>query len=73
MAGYGAARGSTSHGETSPISLAWVILAALVAGVGVFLVALWLITFNWLFFPGAIIVAISMVMFLSPRMGLDHS
>jgi hypothetical protein len=69
-AGHGHAE---SHVERSPISIGWVVLASLVCGAGIFLVWYWLETFDWLYFPGLVLVIVGAMMFMNDRAGLDHA
>jgi lipoprotein signal peptidase len=70
MSEYGEAHG---HVERSPISVGWVVLASLVCGAGIFFLWLWLDTFDWLYFPGFVLVIVGAIMFLNDRAGLDHA
>ncbi|HXW66487.1 MAG TPA: hypothetical protein VEL82_01180 [Thermoplasmata archaeon] len=73
MASYGSAHGGHGHVTKSPISVAWVVLAALLGGAGIFLIFEWLFTFNWVFFPGIALVIGCTLMLLDRRAGLDHA
>ena len=73
MSDYGSASGGHGHVQKSPISVAWVVLAAVLGGLGIFLVFEWLYTFDWVFFPGIALVIGSTLMFLNSRAGLDHA
>ena len=55
------------------ISVPFVILASVLMGVGLMLTFVWLITFNWLLFPGILVVVAGALMILDPRMGSDHA
>ncbi|HTT14830.1 MAG TPA: hypothetical protein VMG81_03505 [Thermoplasmata archaeon] len=61
------------HGVKSPISIGWVIGAALLCGLGLFALAYWLITFSWLYFAGVIPVIVGALMLFNPRAGWDHA
>lgn len=65
--------GVHGHVEKSPISVGWVILAAVLCGIGLFLVWFWLSTFDWIYFPGVALVFIGGIMFFNHRAGLDHA
>ncbi len=65
--------GAHSPVAKSPISVGWVVLAALMCGFGLFLVWLFITTFDWIYFPGAALVILGAIMFLSERAGLDHA
>jgi hypothetical protein len=61
---------SSTAGE---ISIPWIVLSALLCGVGLFALAYWFLTENWLYFAGLVPVIVGALMFLSPRMGPDHA
>lgn len=72
------AEAATSHAEPDahtpvPISVAWVVLASLMIGIGLGLVAYWQITQDWLYFAGIVPAILGGIMLLSPRAGLDHA
>jgi len=74
MSGYGGAHSAPPHGHVrSPISVLWVVLSALLIGGGLFLLAYWLVTFNWLFFSGIAPCVLGGLMLFSPRAGLDSA
>ncbi|MCI4364325.1 MAG: hypothetical protein L3K13_08560 [Thermoplasmata archaeon] len=60
--------------ETHPgsISIPYVIGAALMMGLGLFLIASWVLTFNWIYFPGVALAALGFLMILHPLAGSDH-
>ncbi|HEV8050180.1 MAG TPA: hypothetical protein VGP88_06260 [Thermoplasmata archaeon] len=64
---------SNRHDAPNSISVPFVLLASVLMGIGLMLIFTWLITFDWLFFPGVLVVAIGAFMMLSPRMGSDHA
>ena len=63
------------HGEhaISPISVPWVVAAALISAAGLFVIWWWLYTFNLEFAWGPFLVFIGCLMFLNPRAGWDHA
>jgi hypothetical protein len=67
------ATGPSGHGAPNSISVPYVVLASVVMGLGLMLTFTWLITFDWLYFPGVVVVVVGAVMMLSPRMGSDHA
>lgn len=73
MSGYGTPSEGHSHHAASPISIPWVVLAALLCGVGLLLVAVWLLTFSWIYFAGIVPVFVGALMFFNDRAGLDHA
>jgi hypothetical protein len=72
------AEGASAHPPhpahvASPISIGWVVLAALMIGIGLGIVAYWQITQNWLYFLGLVPTVLGGLMLMSPRAGLDHA
>ncbi|MCI4370393.1 MAG: hypothetical protein L3J81_03580 [Thermoplasmata archaeon] len=66
----------SDHAKTdapNTISIPFVLLASVLMGVGLLLTLVWLITFNWLLFPGVGVVVVGALMVLSPKMGSDHA
>ena len=63
------------HGADAPntISIPWVIGASLLMGIGLFLISVWIVTFNILYFGGVFVVVVGALMVISPRMGSDHA
>jgi hypothetical protein len=61
------------HGVASPISVLWVIAASIVAAAGIFMMAMWLLTYDYLYLLGPWVVLLSVLMFLNHRAGLDHA
>ena len=70
--GDGQHGGSPAHVK-SPISVGWVVVSALLIGVGLFCIAWWLYTFNLEFSFGIALVVVGGFMLFSPRAGLDHA
>jgi hypothetical protein len=54
-------------------SVLFVILASIVAGVGLFLTLIWVITFQWIYFVGIVLMAVGFLMFFSQQMGPDRA
>jgi hypothetical protein len=71
MSGYGSPH--TRVHQKSPISVPWVVLSALLVGIGLFLVAFWLITMEWVWFLGLVPAVVGGVMLFDPRAGADHA
>jgi hypothetical protein len=72
MSGYGEAHRTPSHGHArSPINVGWVVLAALLIGLGLFMMAYWLVTFQWVFFLGIAPCVGGGLMLFSRRAGFD--
>jgi|HubBroStandDraft_3_1064219.scaffolds.fasta_scaffold1616874_1 hypothetical protein len=66
----GAAHG---HGAPNSISVGWVIVASILMGLGVLMLAFMLIEFNVLLLSGALVLFVGILMSLDPRMGSDHA
>ncbi|MGD0719280.1 MAG: hypothetical protein ABSA15_06870 [Thermoplasmata archaeon] len=58
---------------TSRISIPWVIFAALLCGIGLFLLSYWLTYFYWPAFSGAAFVIIGGVLLFNRRTGIDRA
>ncbi|MCI4346617.1 MAG: hypothetical protein L3K07_07720 [Thermoplasmata archaeon] len=54
------------------ISVPYVIAAALMMGAGLFLVAAWVLTFDWVYFSGVALATAGFLMILHPLAGSDH-
>ncbi|MCI4327938.1 MAG: hypothetical protein L3K16_10005 [Thermoplasmata archaeon] len=66
--------GAAAHPDRpNTISVPFVVLASVLMGVGLMLTFTWLITFDWDFFPGILVVVAGALMMLDPRMGSDHA
>jgi uncharacterized membrane protein YfcA len=74
MTAYGKAHsaGAKAH-VRSPISVAWVVLAACLIGVGLFFVFYWLYNFDLRYTFGIAFVVVGGFMLFHPRAGLDHA
>lgn len=55
------------------LSVGYVIVAALLIGAGLFLVFVWITSFQWLYFSGIFLLAIGLLMLFSPRAGADRA
>lgn len=55
------------------ISIPWIVLSAVLCGVGLGALAYWFLTGNWIYFAGVAPVIVGALMFLSPRAGPDHA
>ncbi|MCI4372577.1 MAG: hypothetical protein L3K02_02900 [Thermoplasmata archaeon] len=74
MSGYGGAHSTAPHGHvSSPISVGWVVVSAVLIGTGLFMLAYWLLTFNWFFFLGIAPCVAGGLMLFSRRAGLDSA
>jgi len=59
--------------ETSHVSVPWVVLAAVLCGVGIFLIIYWLIYFVWPAFSGVVFVLAGAFLLFNRRTGLDRA
>ncbi len=59
--------------QKTPISVPYVAGAALLIGVGLFLIFYWLLTFQWAFFSGIFLLVIGVLLLFDRRAGLDAS
>ena len=74
MSGYSGAHSAPPHGRVrSPISVPWVILAALLMGLGVFMMAYFLVTFSWIYFLGIAPCVAGGLMLFSRQAGVDSA
>jgi membrane-bound ClpP family serine protease len=74
MSGYGEAHSRPSHGhERSPISVGWVILSATLIGLGLLLMAYFLLTFNLLLLVGIAPCVAGGLMLFDRRAGFDSA
>ena len=55
------------------ISVPFVILVALLVGVGLFLISVWFLTGQWIYFSGVFAVFLGAMLMLNPRAGSDHA
>jgi membrane-bound ClpP family serine protease len=63
------------HGSQAPnsISIPWVLAASLIMGLGVFLISIWIVTFDFLYFVGFFVLVGGFLMTFDQRMGSDHA
>jgi hypothetical protein len=59
--------------ELGRVNVPWVVLSALLMGAGIFLILTWLITFDWVYFPGVGLMAVGFLLTFHPRAGLDRA
>jgi hypothetical protein len=64
---------TSGHHVKSPISVLWVIAAAILCGVGLTLLWYWLEVFQWIYFSGVLFVLAGALMFMNRRAGWDHA
>ena len=63
-------RSSTSR---DAFSVAYVVLASVLIGAGIFTIFLWITSFAWVDFVGVFLLAIGGLMLFSPRAGADRA
>ncbi len=74
MSGYGAAHsGPHVKHPGGPINVPWVILAAVLIGIGLTVVAYWLYTFDLYYTFGIAFVVAGGLMLFDERAGADHA
>jgi hypothetical protein len=74
MSEYGSAHAEEhGHGVASPISVPWVVAAAILCALGLSLIWYWLTTFDWIYFTGPFVVLAGALMLMNHRAGLDHA
>ncbi|MFI5414832.1 MAG: hypothetical protein ACHQ16_04095 [Candidatus Lutacidiplasmatales archaeon] len=64
-----------AHGAHAPntISIPWVVAASLLMGLGIFLITAWIITFDFVYFVGFVVLTGGFLMTFDRRMGSDHA
>ncbi|MGD0256505.1 MAG: hypothetical protein ABSB90_01305 [Thermoplasmata archaeon] len=74
MSGYGERHSTPPHRHvSSPISVPWVVAAALLIGLGLTLLAYVLVTFDLLYFLGIVPCVVGGLMLFSRRAGVDSA
>ncbi|MGP8071920.1 MAG: hypothetical protein ACLPZM_02185 [Thermoplasmata archaeon] len=74
MSGYGDAHHAAGQSHVrSPINVGWVVLAAVLIGVGLGLIAWWLYEYNLEYSFGIVLVVVGGLMLFNRRAGLDHA
>jgi hypothetical protein len=58
---------------TESVSVPYLLLSAILAGVGLFGMAYWLVTFNWLYFASVIPLAVGAYMLFTRGTGPDRA
>jgi len=59
--------------EPATMSIPFIVLTAVIAGAGIFLMSLWITTFDWLYLGGALLIVVSILMMFSRRAGPDSA
>ncbi len=65
--------GDLSKSDPSHVSVPWVVLAAVLCGLGLFLISYFLTYFYWPAFSGVILVLVGAILLFNRRTGLDRS
>ena len=73
MSGYRTAERKHSESEADSLSIPYLVLAAVLCGAGIFGLAYWLVTQNWLFFASVIPVILGALMLFTRGTGPDHA
>jgi hypothetical protein len=73
MAAHGEAVAEASSADGGHLSIPLTIGAAVIAGLGILLVAYWLITFRWIYFGGTVLVAGGAYLLFTRATGPDHA
>jgi hypothetical protein len=73
MSEYGAAERGRSEPAASTLSVPFLVLSALLCGLGLFGMAYWLVTQNWLYFASVIPIVLGAVMLFTRGTGPDHA
>lgn len=69
-----AAEGSAhSSSQVHPISIPWVVFAAILCGIGLFLISYWVIFFYWPAFSGVLFVLAGAILLFNRRTGIDRA
>ena len=72
MSGESVASEHRPH-EKSPISIPYLLAAAVLIGIGLTSASLWILSFNWLLFLGFAPLVVGAFMLFSPRAGADRA
>lgn len=59
--------------SVQPLSLPWIVAAATLIGAGIFALAIWIITNEWVLIGGAFLLAVGALMLFSRRAGANQS
>jgi len=73
MVEYHVAEGKRSESEAGSLSIPFLVLAAVLCGAGIFGMAYWLVTQNWLYFASVIPVIVGALMLFTRGTGPDHA
>lgn len=63
-------RSSAEHHGS--VSVPFILLASVLIGAGLFLLASWVLTFDWIYFSGVVLVAVGFLLLFHPLAGPDH-
>jgi len=73
MSEYRSGHRHESHSTAAPLSLPFLVLSAVLCGVGLFGMALFLVTFKWLYFAAVIPLVLGAYMLFTRGTGPDHA
>jgi len=73
MSEYAGPDGTEKAVHRVPISIPFVVLAAVLCGLGLLSLSYWLITFTWVLLAGVVPLAVGAYMLFTPRAGWDHA
>lgn len=65
--------GTHAGSEIAHVSVPWIVCAAVLCGIGLFLLSYWLTYFYWPAFSGAAFVLVGALLLFNRRTGLDHA
>lgn len=63
----------SSSRPNDPLSVPYLLVAAILIGAGIFTICLWITSFAWIDFVGVFLLAIGGLMLFSPRAGADRA
>ncbi len=73
MSGYVSEGALPDDDEGHRASVLYIVAASLLSGLGLFLTLLWLITFQWGYLSGVLLMALGFLLFFSRRAGADRA
>lgn len=73
MSEYAGAETTEHPVKRVPISVPWVVLSAVLCGLGLLSLTYWLVTQEWILLGGVLPLALGGYMLFSPRAGWDHA
>jgi len=73
MSEYPSGERHESSSAVAPLSIPYLVLSSVLCGVGLFGMALFLVTFNWLYFTALIALVLGAYMLFTRGTGPDHA